>query len=174
MESHLENITTNDIEHLSEVQRRCFMETYSEFMDSDFFKDLTRKRLLTYWTNTLKLNPVALKLVLASRIVGYSTGGAIRRKFKNCDSEIYSIYILQEFQKKHLGSLLFDRMLITLSGLGFCSMVLYVLDSNPTVDFYEKKSGKFEGLIKTKYGEKYYNERIYSWDLKKLNEYSYL
>ena len=56
--------------------------------------------------------------------------------------EIYSLYVLKEYQGHGLGKDLFMLGIKELINKGYTSMILNVLDGNKTIYFYEKYGGK--------------------------------
>lgn len=86
----------------------------------------------------------------AGQIVGYISGGLNRDDDPVYKSELYAIYILQEYQGQGLGRRLTLTLVKRLVQAGFQSMILWVLAVNPARHFYEAlggqkvKEGQFE------------------------------
>jgi len=77
----------------------------------------------------------------ASRVVGFASGGKLREAIDGYDGELYAIYLLQENQTRGTGRLLVQRFAEQLRADGFRSLVVWVLEKNPAVRFYQRLGG---------------------------------
>jgi ribosomal protein S18 acetylase RimI-like enzyme len=114
-----------------------------------------------------------LMLVVEDRvkgILGYVDFGSPRNSEWPFKVELYSIYLLQEFQNSGIGSRLFNLGVQKLLEKGIDSLFVRVLEKNPFNGFYEKNGGIKIGSEELKIGEKDFVELVYGWaDLKRCN-----
>jgi len=68
---------------------------------------------------------------------------AIREPLQEYESELYTLYLLQEVQSHGIGKALFRAVTGALVHKGYKSMLVWVLEQNPAVHFYEKLSGQY-------------------------------
>jgi GNAT superfamily N-acetyltransferase len=54
------------------------------------------------------------------------------------DAELFAIYLLQRAQGLGIGTALLRKLADSLRAKGFKSMAVWVLESNPSIHFYEK------------------------------------
>ena len=78
--------------------------------------------------------------------------------------EIYSIYILEEYQGLGLGKKLFMIGINELINEGYNTMILNVLNGNNTIKFYEKYCGKKVGEKRDNFGDTILTESIMHFD----------
>jgi GNAT superfamily N-acetyltransferase len=74
-------------------------------------------------------------------IVGFSAGGIEREGNYGIDGEVYAIYVLKQYQNQNIGKSLMKCSIEKLSGMGLNSFLIWVLESNPYKQFYEKLGG---------------------------------
>lgn len=55
--------------------------------------------------------------------------------------EVYAIYVLKEYQNQNIGRNLMKYSIEKLSKMGLISFLVWVLESNPYKQFYEKLGG---------------------------------
>ena len=101
-------------------------------------------------------------------VVGFADVGHPRHDVEPYDAELYSIYILHEFQGKGIGAGLFQRVREFLISRGKTSMYLMALEVSPYRPFYEKMGGRVVGRKKLKLEGIDFNAVVYGWD--SLNE----
>lgn len=73
-------------------------------------------------------------------VIGFVSGGPIRDREFPYASELYAIYIRQEFQGRGIGRRLFCALVDQLSRSGLTSMMVWALD--PAHSFYERMGGR--------------------------------
>ena len=76
-----------------------------------------------------------------SNIVGFISGSFVRTS-NLFEGEIYSLYILKEFQHKGIGKLLIKAMVKNFIENNINSMILWTLQNNHSRLFYEHLGGK--------------------------------
>ncbi len=85
----------------------------------------------------------ALVAMVDNKIVGFTMFGKNREAKYDYQSEIYGIYLLEEFQRQGMGYQMFERSVHWLKEKGYINMILWVLKDNlSAISFYEKMGGK--------------------------------
>jgi GNAT superfamily N-acetyltransferase len=70
-------------------------------------------------------------------IFGFLAGGPLRKPIEEYDSELYALYLLHTHQRHGAGRALLQRLAQTLHEKGHQSMLVWVLEANPAVGFYQ-------------------------------------
>ena len=77
----------------------------------------------------------------AGRVIGFITGGHERHGDEIYNGEIYTLYVLKDFQRQGLGTRLVSALAMQFGRLGMYSILVRVLELNPYRRFYRKKNG---------------------------------
>ena len=96
-------------------------------------------------------------------IVGFADFGDPRGDVEGFDGELYSIYILPEFQRRGIGQELFELGVRFLLANGRLSMYLLTLEASPYRKFYDKLDGQVVRQKQIHIDGLSYTELIYSW-----------
>lgn len=84
---------------------------------------------------------------------------------RNCNGEVYALYILKEHQGLGIGKSLFQMGKSKLKNMGFSPFIAWVLNDNVSaIKFYEKMGGVLVDQIQVKLGDKKYIERAYQFN----------
>ncbi len=75
-------------------------------------------------------------------IVGFGNCGAARPFGLPFAGEVYTLYVLPEWQERGLGGLLLRALFDALVSAGYRSAVVWVLEANPSRFFYEAMGGR--------------------------------
>jgi len=118
----------------------------------------------TLWKSNLQKQYVYVAETLDKEIVGFSVGGKeTTGEYANYDSELYAIYILQDYQHQGLGSLLFASVIKHLKENDLKSMLVWVLEGNDAAYFYEAKGGIKIDSKEIRIAGQPYVEYAYGW-----------
>jgi len=83
------------------------------------------------------------------RVVGFATGGSERHGDAIYSGEIYTLYVLKNYQRQGVGRKLVENLARRFTNFGIHSMLVQVLKENPYRNFYQKINGvhlKTQGL----------------------------
>lgn len=92
-------------------------------------------------TNQILENNRILVAVDSDKIVGFVFYAKAQNSFYESEAEIRDIYILPEYQKKGIGTKLFNSAILELKKFGFTSMILYCPTLGGSNFFFEKMGG---------------------------------
>ncbi len=99
-----------------------------------------------------------------SNIVGFASGSLVRTN-DLFEREIYSIYLLKEFQRKGIGKLLIEAVIRKFIESNVSSMILWTLqDNNSSRLFYKKLGGKIVDKRLIDRGGKELQQIAYAWE----------
>ncbi len=136
-----------DVNAIAKVHIAVWKTTYTGIIPQDFLDKLSLERSENNWKKTLN-NTDSNNVFLVcenelGEIVGFIGGGTNREKesLLEYSGELMAIYILKEYQKKGLGSLLMRSFQKELLKCGIVNMIIWVLKDNESRYFYEKLGG---------------------------------
>lgn len=158
--------TFEDAETIASIHVKSWKSTYSELLDEKDMSNITYENRKTLWETILKLEmngTYTLVIHDEQQIVGFVSGGPERTKRFNYESEIYNIYLLEEFQKKGLGARLLNAFAREMKSTGSNSILVWVITQNPSSRFYERYNAKPVGEEITTIGDGRYQETAYGW-----------
>lgn len=135
----------SDVDGIAKVHLESWRSTYKGIISESYLYGLTFEQRKKNWEWTFhNLNQDEKIFVAEDRgtIIGFSNGGKNRVGDTEFDGELYAIYILEQFQGKGIGRRLVERITNSLSEKNYHGMMVWVLESNPAIDFYRKLGGK--------------------------------
>lgn len=99
----------------------------------------------------------------AGQIVAFADGGPERTGDPIYKGELYAIYILTDYQLKGIGRRLTLAVAENLAVIGIHSMLVWVLEDNPSFRFYEALGGQKVYEKRIQIGRVMLNEVAYGW-----------
>lgn len=145
----LRRAVPDDAPALARVQVQSWAETYRGLMPDDFLTVMTsearRERRQTLWRQTLWRQTLeadkegVLVAIRGGELVGFTSGGPT--DFAGYDAELFTLYLLRSAQGSGVGRALVSALAQGLASGGHRSLMLWVLDVNPTRAFYEHLGG---------------------------------
>ncbi|MFW9852014.1 MAG: GNAT family N-acetyltransferase [Candidatus Thorarchaeota archaeon] len=160
-----------DIKDIAYVQVKSWKTTYPGLLPDKVIKSRTvesRTRKLTEFWQDLETSTTRCVFVAETndgKIVGFVCGGKTFDKNLPYQGEVYSIYIIKEYQSKGLGTTLMKEAVKFLVNLGFKTMIVWVLEGNEQASqFYEKLGGFLKERKMHDYGGQEFPINGYVWD----------
>jgi L-amino acid N-acyltransferase YncA len=124
---------------IAHVQVESWKTTYAGIVSDLFLSSLNKEERIQSWQEQLLTDNIFILVAEdETGIFGFAAGGEVREKLDNYDAELYAIYLLRERQKQGGGRTLCRTLVSALQIKGFTSMVVWVLEKNPSVSFYER------------------------------------
>ncbi|MGO1117768.1 N-acetyltransferase family protein [Rhodovibrionaceae bacterium A322] len=99
----------------------------------------------------------------SQQVVGFISGGPVRRKYLGCDAEVYALYVLPDHQDQGWGRKLLFALFEELSAKGCRSAYLWCLAENPSRFFYEALGGQKRGEREEIFAGAALDEVAYVW-----------
>jgi len=124
------------------VHVESWRSTYAGIVPDDYLAGLDETLRVKLWSEWLSGDTAVLVAERGGRVVGFAHAGKIREAVETCDAELYSLYLLREAQGRGIGSQLLKGMAAVLEERGFRCMAVWVLERNPSRNFYEKNGGR--------------------------------
>lgn len=155
-----------DAEAIANVHINSWKNTYKDLLNEKDITNITYENRLALWETVLKMqkeDQCTYVILNEEKIVGFVNGGPERTKRFNHDSEIYTIYLLDEFQRLGLGADLLRVFAEDMKAKGNKSILVWVLKQNPSSKFYERYKAEPIGEEETTIGEGTYQETAYGW-----------
>jgi len=156
-----------DAETISDIHVQTWKDTYTDLLEEQDLTNMTFENRKTLWETVLSMKTSqqsTFVIELEDKVVGFISGGPERTNRFDYDSEIYTIYIIDDYQKKGLGAQLLKVFSEEMRAIGYRSILVWVLTQNPSSRFYERYLAKSVGHIATTIGEGSYQETAYGWD----------
>ncbi|WP_232735808.1 GNAT family N-acetyltransferase [Alteribacter populi] len=160
----------SDATGIARVHVDSWKETYKGIIPNSVLESRTYEKQEKMWKGAFSPEITTDKIILVAedsngKIVGFLTGGENREKdaFPNHDAELYAIYILQKVQKQGVGKKLNDQFTAFLRERDYHSVMVWVLEDNPAVDFYTHIGGKPIGRKSEEIGGKILEEVALCW-----------
>lgn len=156
-----------DLLSIGKVQVDSNRSTYVGIMPEDYLNNLSYESKASEWEEKLFSEKSTQFMYVAedddSNIVGFASGSLVKTN-DLFEREIYSIYILKEFQRKGIGRLLIKAIIKKFIESNVSSMILWTLQDNPSRLFYEHLGGKIVDKRIIDRGGKELQQIAYAWE----------
>lgn len=160
--------TLQDVAGIARVHVDAWRETYQGILPSEFLQRLSYESREDQWRRALSDPSNRTRLYVmqetSGAIVGFVAVGPERGELEDYDGELYAIYLLQRYHGMGYGRRLFEEGASALGEHGFRSMVLWVLEANPSRGFYEHLGGSTVAQKILPIGGVQYPAVAYGWD----------
>ncbi|WP_281863413.1 GNAT family N-acetyltransferase [Planomicrobium okeanokoites] len=157
--------TLADAKGIARVHVDSWRTTYRNIVPNTYLNQLSYEAREQLWKENLKTNNNFVAENDGGEIIGFADGGKERTgKYAKLKGELYSIYILPHHQGKGIGRSLMKRVVEHLEESGHNSMLVWVLEENPSRGFYEKMGGKKVDRKTLTISGKVLNEIAYGWE----------
>jgi GNAT superfamily N-acetyltransferase len=141
MEFAIREANLADAAAIAHVHVASWKTTYSGVVPDAYIDSLNQVERTQTWEEWFRTAPMSVFVAEdAAGIFGFANGGAIRGQVGEpgeYDAELYAIYLLQASQRRGAGRALTQALASSLARKGFRSMVVWVLEQNPAVQFYQ-------------------------------------
>ncbi|MBP1970541.1 L-amino acid N-acyltransferase YncA [Virgibacillus natechei] len=157
--------TQRDAPHIATVHVDSWRTTYKGILPCEFLKKLSYEQRTKLWESNVTEENVYVVENEDEEIVGFATGG--KKKTENYDQfhgELYAIYILEEYQGKGIGKMLMQPVIKELEQFGINSIIVLVLEDNPSKYFYEALGAREIDSLEITIAGVELNELVYGWD----------
>jgi len=157
--------TTKDLKGLARVHYESWKTTYSGIFSEETLTNRTYEKVLNNWRPRLENKNEKYQCFLAEtdegEIVAFAECGVERTNKFPIEGELYTLYILESFQRKGIGTMLFKRVIEHLLSHNINSVLAWVIKENESRKFYERHGGGVidEQLI----GDTGILEMAYAW-----------
>ena len=131
-----------DAAGIAYVHVHSWLTTYEGIVPQDYLATLNEAERVPLWRDWLTRGANVFVAEEQGKVVGFAGGGPIREPLEDYDAELYTLYLLEEAQGHGTGKALFKTVTEALARQGHRKMLVWVLEQNPAVRFYEKSGGQ--------------------------------
>lgn len=171
---YIRHARQGDESGIAAVHVQSWQTTYANLLDDDYLQQLSVAQREQAWRASLQKvehHPILVLENDRGRIVGFVSGGANREPnlaHGAYDGEVYALYLLAEIQGQGWGAQLLRSMLHLLDEQGYHSAVVWALNGNSAITFYQHHGATLLQEKTIRIGGKLYRETALGWD--RLNE----
>ena len=165
-----------DAAQIAAVHVETWRMAYAGMLPDKFLLNLSAKDHESRWwrhvlTGTKTGHFVYVAEDAEAGVVGFCTGGPTRGDKFAFDAEVYTLYLLDRFQGRGIGKSLFLELALQLKNTGSETLLVWVLDQNPSRFFYSALGGVVGITRNGSVGGKKIRELGYCWsDIDQLLE----
>ena len=159
----------DDAAGIARVHVDTWRSAYRGLLPDTVIDKRTYERRLERWAQTLQTIDASSEGVFVAqadegRIAGFASGGPARDAGRGYAGELYTLYVLQEYQGQGFGRGLVRAVAGYLAGLGARSMLVWALDGGPANRFYAVLGGQV--IVRQPFEQDGYtlHEIGYGWD----------
>lgn len=128
-----------DAAAIAHVQVESWKTTYTGIVPDAFLSSLNKEDRTHSWQEQILAGNISIFVAENEiNVFGFAAGGELQEKLHEYDAELYAIYLLRERQRQGAGRTLSIALASALRAKGFTSMLVWVLEQNPSVSFYER------------------------------------
>ncbi len=170
--THIRDADIEDATEIAGVHVQTWQSTYAGVLPDDYLVGLSVSRYAVMWHQWLSDRRPEHHINVAvgdgGDIVGFASCGRLRDRNqvggKGQVGEIFTLYVLPDFQGLGLGRALVTRSFAALAGDACGGAIIWVLEANPSRFFYEAMGGrKVSGRLE-KFAGTTVAEVAYGWD----------
>ena len=151
-----------DSRGIIEVNVKTWRTTYEGIVPSEFlnYKENTMEEKIKKCELTVEKDDNVYVALKEGNVVGIMSFGPCKdEKYKDY-GEIYSLYVLKEYQKNKIGKMLFLKGVEELKNNSYKNMIIKCLAENPSNQFYIKMGGTIVEKVENEIGGKKLLENV--------------
>ena len=166
---YIREANSEDAAAIAKVHFDCWQTTYRSLLPQGYITKRTYEKRLENWQrrldidNKAEVNYSTYVAEVAGKIVGFIDGGSIRGNSTVYTGEIYALYILEAYQRRGIGRSLVRAIVSRLFELRLTSAMVWVLEENPAVQFYQALGGQIVDRKVIRVGNDEFTEIAYGW-----------
>jgi ribosomal protein S18 acetylase RimI-like enzyme len=155
--------TIDDALAITRVQIDGWRNTYQGIVPDDYLASLDVEKRTPRWREILASSTRVLVAEQHGTIIGFASGGAIREPIAGYDAELYAIYLDLAARGRGVGKSMVRALAKRLEEEGFTNMVVWVLEANAAVGFYEQLGATLVAAKTVTIGGAELPEIAYAW-----------
>jgi GNAT superfamily N-acetyltransferase len=156
----------DDARKIAEVHVASWRTTYHGIVPAEKLASLSVDERAEMWLKAIADEDTKQHVFVAeieNAIIGFASCGPNRDKTSEYTGELRGIYLLEEFQKRGIGTALTCAAAQSLLDRAMSSMLVWVLAENSARKFYEAMGGVYAGAKVIEIGGKALEEVCYGW-----------
>lgn len=153
----IRHASINDSKQIAKVHIKAWQETYGGIISQQYINSLNYEEKVEKWNSNIakKDNIVLVAEDEACGIVGFAFCGINNEIEYKYDMDFHALYLLKEYKRRGIGKKLFKAMKKEVLQLGYESLIVWALEDNPNIKFYEAMGGTLVGKQNYLYGDRY-------------------
>lgn len=153
-----------DAYSISRIYVQTWQDTYLSVVPYGYLSTMSVHRHEKAFYNELKNRQITSFVAEdAGRVIGFITGGYERQGDDIYGGEIYTLYVLKNFQRRGIGAKLVSALATQFTRVGIYSMLVRVLKHNPYRRFYSKINGTYLKAVRMPFAGEVMEVEIYGW-----------
>lgn len=139
-----------DVSEIANVHVNCWRETYRGLLPSEYLSKLNFRKKIDAWQKVIGEKEKFTVIIAEDRVgvIGFATVEAARDSGWQGHGEVSSIYLLSRFKGRGVGKALLQAGMKDLLKRNFSQAYCWVLQGNPTIQFYEHTGATYSGVSK--------------------------
>jgi len=135
----------SDAPVIARIHVETWRATYAGLLPDRVLAGMRQEHHRASWQSLLLGKRGRETVLVAERaktgVVGFVSAGRTRSSLADYEAEIYTLYVIPDFQNQGIGRRLFDTVLQRLAEEDLHGVMLWVLAKNPSRFFYEAVGG---------------------------------
>jgi ribosomal protein S18 acetylase RimI-like enzyme len=157
--------TIEDAEAIARIHVETWRTTYAGMLPDELLIALSEEKQASMWRRMLRGGEtVMLAEAPNAGFVGFGSYGPNRSGREGFTGEVYTLYVLPDYQGIGLGRGLLRALFGALAREGHDSALIWVLEQNPARFFYEAMGGRPIGGRNTVMWGETVRELAYGWE----------
>lgn len=157
----------SDAAAIARIHVETWQTTYAGLLPERMLATMREQKHKDSWTNLLLGNRESETVLVAERskigVVGFVSAGPARSGVESYEGEIYTLYVMPDFQNQRIGTRLLEGAFRRLGEQSLHGVMLWVLAGNPSRFFYEAMGGVKIALRKERLWGTVLPEVAYGW-----------
>jgi GNAT superfamily N-acetyltransferase len=157
--------TLEDAEAIARIHVDTWRSTYAGLLPDDLLVGMSLEKQSRMWQRMLRGGET---VIVAEDprygVIGFGSYGPNRSTRNDFTGEVFTLYLLPDFQGLGIGQCLLQALFGALAREGHETGLIWVLASNPSRFFYEAMGGKPVAARNTSMGGQAVREVAYGWE----------
>jgi L-amino acid N-acyltransferase YncA len=161
---HIRPTQQSDAHSMASIYVQTWQDTYLSVIPYDYLSSMSIARHERAFSKELDQHRV-ISFVAEDdgRVLGFTTGGYERNGDAVYGGEIYTLYVLKNFQRRGIGTSLVSALAMQFETIGIHSMLARALKLNPYRRFYSKINGLYLQTEKQPFAGEIMDMETYGW-----------
>lgn len=153
---------STDAKDIIEINIKTWYSTYKGIVPDEYLKEKeeSKEKNIKKCQETVEEKDNVLVAEYDNQVVGIVSYGKAKLMNDKNYGEIYSLYVLDDYQGKDVGKELFFAAKEQLIKKGYSKLVLSCIKSNPSNGFYKRMGGRVVEVIISNIGGKEIEENV--------------
>ena len=161
---HIRPAQISDAHSMACIYVQTWQDTYLSVISFDYLSSMSISRHEKAFVNELNgRHIISFVAEDHGRVIGFTTGGYERNGDAVYNGEIYTLYVLKNFQRRGVGTGLVSTLSMQFELSGMHTMLVRVLRLNPYRRFYKKINGLYLNTEKKPFAGEIMDIETYGW-----------